>query len=74
MNNFLDAQADGLALALIVGLMGLVVLLVAIAIEAWRARGMRKRWRQREAINRYCESIKTQARWLASNTYWSDTH
>lgn len=70
MNQWLDANADGLALALIAGVIGLLVIVVAIAIEAYRARHMRKRWRQREAINRYCESISAQARWLASNTFW----
>lgn len=51
------ADADGLALMLAMGAGGLAALLVAFAVEWWRARGMRRRLREREALRRYCNSI-----------------
>jgi hypothetical protein len=54
---WLDAQADGIALMLVMGVIGIAALLVAGCIEVWRARGMRRRLRQREALRRYCDTI-----------------
>lgn len=50
-------DADGIALIMAVGLIGLAGLLVAIVIEWWMARGLRRQRRRREALNRYCASI-----------------
>jgi hypothetical protein len=59
--NWLDANADGLALLLIVGCIGLAWLLVAIAIEWACSRGMRRRRRRREQLQRYCDLVDQQA-------------
>jgi hypothetical protein len=41
LNAWLDAQADGIALALMVSLIGVAFLLVAAAIETWLKRRAR---------------------------------
>jgi hypothetical protein len=55
--NWLDANADGLALLLWVGAAFLAFVLVAIAVEWWQGRDMRRRERQRQALRRYCDLI-----------------
>ena len=43
----------------------LALLIPAFVVEWWRARGMRRRQRQRESLGRYCSSVDAQARLLA---------
>lgn len=50
-------DADGLALLVVVGLIGLACLLVAIAVEWFRSREFRRLRRRRAALNRYCAAI-----------------
>lgn len=57
---WLDAQANGIALALWVLCGLLCALLLALGIEAYLARGMRKRRREREALIHYCNTIEAQ--------------
>jgi hypothetical protein len=58
-------DADGLALMLIVGVIGLALLLVAIVIEAIKVRAMRRQQRRREAYSHYCDLVDQQATKLA---------
>lgn len=49
-------------LMLVMAVLGLAAILLAIAVEAFKSRGMRARRRLREAYARYCESIDAEAR------------
>lgn len=60
MNAFLawcDANADGLAFMLDTFLVLLAMVLLALFVEWFRSRGMRRRRRIREALTRYHQSI-----------------
>ena len=69
MNGWLDAQADGLALMLTVLCIVAGMLLIALAAEWWKGRGMRRRQRQRAAYERYCAQIDAEARYLVGNCW-----
>ena len=55
--NWLDLNADGIAFAFWMGVLGLAGFLVACAIEWGRVIAMRRRARRRQALNRYCAAI-----------------
>jgi len=62
----IEQQLAGLfwSVVLLVGSIG-PLCLVGMVYEAWRARGMRRRARKREAFRRYCAMIDVSA-WPAA--------
>ena len=65
MNGWLDANAEGIALALWIGVGLLLALLAALAAEWWQSRPMRLRRRRWEAYRRYCAAVDAEAARLA---------
>ena len=55
--NWLDTNADGIAFAFWMAVLGLAWFLIACAVEWRQVRAMRRRAARREALNRYCAAI-----------------
>lgn len=60
--NWLDTNAEGLAFMLAVFCGMAAMLLLALVVEVWKSRAMRRRRRRREMLRRYTRLIEADAR------------